>query len=115
MRIEENIGQWIAGSICMWIVWSFGAWICRGIRGLFVRVEVPPNEWDIVHRVLRQPVPRPDGTWEQAELVWKTCAPPIASNNLEVHDRNAPGHDAKTCPHCKPAKGYSGVSYRPTN
>lgn len=112
MRIEENIGQWIAGSICVWLVVNFIVWVLRGIRGLFVRAQPPLNQWDIVHAVLKQPVPRPDGTWEQAELTWKTCAPPIAANSLEVHDRQAPGHDEKTCKHCKPAGGYSGVSYR---
>jgi hypothetical protein len=115
MRPTENIGQWVVGSIAMWFLTWFALAICRGIKRLFTREVVMPDPWENAVRIVTQPQRMPDGRWMSAELTWKPCDAPIAPNTLDVHDRNAPGHDAKTCPHCKPAKGYSGVSYRPTN
>jgi hypothetical protein len=105
-------------AVSVLIVWGIVAslrWVFGWIFGGNSAPEIPPDEWQQAVQVISRPQRMPDGRWMQAELTWKPCDAPVASNNLEVHDRNAPGHDAKTCPHCKPAKGYSGVSYRPTN
>jgi len=116
MRPSENVAQWIVGSLAVWVITWFVAGVLRGIfRWIFggnSATEMPPDEWQKAVQTISRPQRMADGTWQQATLTWKPCDPPVASNNLEVHDRNAPGHDAKTCKHCKPAGGYSGVSYR---
>jgi hypothetical protein len=101
--------------LSMVIVW----FVVAALRGIFGWIfggnsapEMPPDEWQIAVQTISRPQRMPDGRWMQAELAWKPCDAPVEPNSLEVHDRNAPGHDAKTCPHCKPAGGYSGVSYR---
>lgn len=113
-RPEAMIGVFaIAGFV--WFMWSAVSWILRGIFGPRAQ-EIPgdPNaEYVMAKQILSRPIQRPDGSWQAAVVDWKTCDPPMQANDLTVHDRNAPGHDARTCRHCQPSKGFSGVSYRP--
>jgi hypothetical protein len=116
---QESIMWELFVVLCLVFVVAIAAEIfVRVWRRIFpVKVEQPPvnlevEEWATVHRVTSQPRQRPDGSWERAAIKWESCDAPVAPNTLDVHDRTAPGHDHKTCRHCQPLKGYSGVSYR---
>jgi hypothetical protein len=115
MRGPEAFALFVCAVLIVWV-------IVAGLRGVFRWIfggnsapEMPPNQWEQAVQTISQPQQMPDGRWMQAELAWKPCDAPIGPNTLDVHDTSDPRHNPKTCPHCRPLKGYSGVSFRPTN
>jgi hypothetical protein len=112
---EQNVSVYVLGFFVSWGILAITRAIFRWIGGLFTRVEVAPDPWENAVKTVTQPQRMPDGRWMAAELAWKPCDPPVDQTPFVVHDRAAPGHVVKTCKHCQPLKGYSGVSYRPTN
>jgi hypothetical protein len=111
MRGLEAFVLLLVSVLLVWFVVALLRGIFRWIFG-GNSAEMPPDEWQVAVQTISRPQQMPDGRWMQAELAWKPCDAPVQPNSLEVHDTKAPGHDPKTCKHCKPSKGYSGVSYR---
>lgn len=113
MQKEEAVALLLASAFVLWGVYVVGASILRWIFGLFTREEIQPiDEWDKAMIIVTQPQQMPGGKWMRQTTRWEECDAPMLPNNLQVHDTSDPRHDARTCKHCQPLKGYSGVSYR---
>ena len=97
-----------------WFVWVVCSTALRSIQRLIsgAPAQVIPD-LEAAKKLLETPR-QVVGTNEWVHTVCETrvCPAPMAANNLDVHDRNAPGHDAKKCKHCQARPGFSGVSYR---
>jgi hypothetical protein len=90
-------------------------WFGEAVRDRLRPAPEPPmpvDPWGVVNVALQSPQQMPDGTWQQAALVWKPCDAPMVSNNVDIHDVTDPKHNSKTCSVCQHSPTYSGVSYR---
>lgn len=96
-----------------WFLWCIFRWI----DDLISRREPQPlPDLEAAKKLLETPR-QVTGTneWVRTKCETEVCAAPMAANNLDVHDRNAPGHDPKKCKHCNVKPGHSGISYRSAN
>lgn len=113
---EQNVAVWILGFFVSWGIIAIFSAIFRAIGRLFSQPEPPPDPWQQVKQTLATQLQYfPDGRCMRAELKWVECDPPMAPNNLEVHNTMDPNHNPKTCKHCNQKPRYSGVSHTPSN
>lgn len=114
----ERVLVFGAVVLLLWICAAIVSWILGKLRAFFSSSALPPieplpDDWAMVNAVIANPVQRPDGTWEKAELTWKTTDAPIHRGELVVHNRQDPEHVAE-CSLCRngPKLSHSGISWR---
>lgn len=111
----HSTGEIILGGIAALILGTFIYAVLQVIDRIFrgkPQQEMQPDLIAESLRVVSTPMQLPGGRWGHYETKLVECAPPMASNNLEVHDVRDPAHNPKTCKTCLQRPNYSGVSYR---